>query len=236
MNLLVLDLETTDLEPEKGAIIELGAALYDTAADCVLWQYGTIVYTEKENTGEFVNKIPRNVIDASKALPSSTNPISPIAELIQNNLVDIIMAHNADFDRSWIEKKFGVMVKPGTRDRIPWLCTISDLEYGEGFPCRKLSHMALEMGITVGETHRALADVLLTIEVLRRLPDLEDQLQVGLAPRGTFAAVVSYRKKDLAKAAGFSWRPETKQWVKKLPLDTSVEATETRPFRLRRIG
>jgi hypothetical protein len=50
-----------------------------------------------------------------------------------------------------------------------------------------------------------------------------------------FQALVSYDDRELAKKAGFRWNKEVKQWQKKLPCDTPIEATKQRPFRIRAV-
>jgi len=57
VKLLVLDTETSDLEPENGDILEIGAAVYCTISDDVLWAYGTLIFSDKPNKGVMVNKI-----------------------------------------------------------------------------------------------------------------------------------------------------------------------------------
>jgi DNA polymerase III epsilon subunit-like protein len=236
MKLLVLDLETSDLKPEVGDILEIGAAVYDTSADDVLWAYGTLLYSEKPNTGEFVNKISQRALGESKVLMGENDPMGPIKTILSSGEIIAIVAHNGEtFDRPWLEKKFGVIINPKTKERVPWIDSCGDIEYPNTNGSMKLLHLAVDHGIPVGIMHRALSDVLLTIELLRKVSDLDSQLQIALSPRALFEALVSFERKDVAKNLGWRWAPKERRWIKKLPLDTPLEPTSERPFRIRRI-
>lgn len=233
MRALVIDTETTGLDPKDSDIIEVGAALFDTTSRQVLWAYGSLVFTETKNAAEFVNGIEQPLIEAARDLPDARNVVASLVESVK---IDILMAHNADFDRKFIEQKWGVMVKPGTKDRIPWVCTQKDIVYPNAKNSQNLSHLAVDHGIPIGILHRALNDVLLTIELLKKAPDLEHQIQIALGPRKIFEALVPYQQRNEAKSRGFNWNAGDKRWEKKMPADTPLEPTPERPFRIKIVG
>lgn len=235
MKLLVLDTETSDLEPENGDILEIGAAVYCTISDDVLWAYGTLIFSDKPNKGVMVNKITSRSLEESKILLGDTDPLATLKTILASGEIDAIVAHNADFDRKWIEKKYGVIVNPKTGNPLPWIDTCGDFEFPNANGSMKLSHLAVDHGIPIGVLHRALSDVLLTVELLRKILDLEQQLQIALGPRAVYEALVSFAQKDLAKSRGFRWDAGNKRWTKKFPLNVPTEPTSDRPFRIRRV-
>ncbi|MFB4165111.1 exonuclease domain-containing protein [Alteribacillus sp. JSM 102045] len=76
---------------------------------------------------------------------------------------DIIIAHNASFDSSFIQRYF-----PAPKD-IPWHCSVKDIAWKSyGFPTRKLLDLCRYHRITNHQTHRALDDVKLTVQLLQQ--------------------------------------------------------------------
>jgi len=230
---LIIDVETTGLAVKKEETIEIGAALYDTELKVSLWQYGRIIHTEKENGAEFINKISREALDTAKLLG---DPIKPVQDLLETGQVDIIMAHNKNFDMGFVIKKWGIIANPNTGNPIPWICTKEDITFPNTQTSRKLGHLAWDHDILTNVKHRALHDVLLVVELLKKVPDLDEQIRIALEPRKLFRAITSYDERDKAKKAGFSWNRGDKRWEKALPEDTHLDATEDRPFRVVVVG
>ena len=73
--------------------------------------------------------------------------------------------------------------------------------------------MCADLGIPIAGAHRALNDVLMLCEILKRNQDLELHLSPD-AKRYLVQARVSFEQKDLAKVAGFQWNSDKKIWTK----------------------
>jgi DNA polymerase III epsilon subunit-like protein len=86
---------------------------------------------------------------------------------------DFIVAHNAQFDRAWIEV-FPTLAEISKRKK--WLCTRKDFSW-PGFGSLKLESIASRMGVPYVYAHRSLPDVLIMLECLRRLPGLTNQIE-----------------------------------------------------------
>lgn len=96
--LVVIDVETTALEPKKGEIIEVAAIRYDI--------------TTKREIGRFVRlcKPSRPISFETTSITGITNemvadsePFSAVVEELADFIGDsLLLAHNASFDRSWL--------------------------------------------------------------------------------------------------------------------------------------
>ncbi|WP_139324954.1 3'-5' exonuclease [[Limnothrix rosea] IAM M-220] len=114
--LLIVDVETTGLDPKEDEVIELGAILYSVKEACTLQQFSTL-FPVTQNPAENINKISPQ---ASQQLDSQG--ITPFILLTKNwiDQADYLVAHNAQFDRQWFGRNFLVQVNK------PWLCTYDD--------------------------------------------------------------------------------------------------------------
>ena len=113
-SLLILDTETTGLEPECHACLEVGAILFDVASRSVLAQQSFLLPVEA-NAAEAINRIPAAV--TRRPQPWSEGLVW-FQHLVETS--DVLVAHNAAFDRQW----FGRGALPAV-DR-PWLCSMDD--------------------------------------------------------------------------------------------------------------
>ena len=86
--------------------------------------------------------------------------------------------------------------------------------------------LALAHGIPVWAAHRALTDCIYLAQVLERDPLLEQHLAEGLQPRQRVAADLPYSRREEARAAGFRWVAEAKQWQRRC----SAEQVAALPF------
>ena len=92
---------------------------------------------------------------------------------------------------------------------------------------------AIPAGVGVVSAHRAFADVLtlcLTLERAHERVPLKEMLAKAMAPRKTYAALVSYDDREKAKALRYSWekigdKTYPKMWVRRVKLN-QIEAEE----------
>lgn len=205
MNLLIIDTETTGLDPDQGAeCIEIGAILYNVPSRSILAQVSTLLPV-KENGQQDVHGISFNATQ-SIPLPVEKAAHSLLAEMALE--CSYIVAHKANFDRQFLSY-FDMVTE--------WLCTYEDFNFAPHKP-QNLVSLALAHGIAVKSAHRALNDCGLIVEILTARPDLEALIEVAIArsksPKVWVRALVSYNDRGLAKAARFEWKDESKSWVK----------------------
>lgn len=206
--LLILDTETTGLDPETQHCVEVGAILFDVQSRAVLAQQSFLLPAET-NAAEPINRIPAVVT----RLPQ---PWKQALLWFQNLLgaADVLVAHNAAFDRQW----FGRGELPAVTQ--PWLCSMDDMRWPADRQLRSrpsVRDLALAYGVPVWAAHRALTDCIYLAEVFARCEDLEQQLLQGLEPRQLVRAKVSYDDRQLARDAGFRWNDPIKgAWARRM--------------------
>ena len=206
--LLIIDTETTGLDPQLDHCLEVGVILFDVPSRQVLAQHSFLLPVDA-NAAEAINRIPA----AATNLPQ---PWRPALSYLQSLLdaADVLVAHNAAFDRQW----FGRGHLPAT-DK-PWLCSMEEMRW----PAERLLRsrpsvrdLALAYEIPVWAAHRALTDCIYLAEVFRRCDELEQLVERGLEPRQLMRAQVSYDDRHLARDAGFRWNEPVKgAWARRL--------------------
>lgn len=210
---VIVDTETTGLEPTTDQVIELAAVLYSIEHRSILCAYSSLIPLEEgeTNPAEPVNRIP------TAALAGPFNWFeSGVWDAIEGAVLetaDCIVAHNAEFDRSFLP----------AWSSLPWCCTKSDFRWPLATKENpSLINLALEHGIGVGSAHRALTDCLLIAQLFDRMHlfgcDLQEMFAHAMRPKAKFQAMVSYEDRELAKRAGFQWQAETKQWLRQMAI------------------
>ena len=194
--LLILDTETTGLDPGQHQCIEVGAILFDVPSRSVLSQLSFLLPCEG-NPAEAVNGI-------SAAVSRLDQPVEAALTLFEQLVAsaEAVVAHNAAFDRQW----FGSGGLP-TIDR-PWICSMEEIRWPQERRLRvtpSVRDLALAYGVPVWAAHRALTDCIYLAQVFERCSDLELLLLGAIEPRRLYRAVVAYGDRHLAKAAGFRW-------------------------------
>ena len=223
---LLLDTETTGVDPAVDRVIEVGACLYDIELGCPLESYASLIRSA-DNSGERHNGIP------AAALPDANHGIEVWRRVVELSLsADVIAAHNAEFDRSFVR----VAGIASLADR-PWVCTMTDFLW-EGSSSKKLVEIALGYGLGVASAHRALTDVDTMARILTRVKELGADLPAlfrrAMRPKALFYAMVSYERRQVAKDHGFHWdEPKHgKNWFRYMPPEDTAEL----PFPVRKVA
>ena len=206
--LLILDTETSGLDPDADACLELGAILFDVASRSVLAQQSFLMPVEA-NAAEPINRIPAAVTRLSQPWSEGLHWFQHLVEA-----ADVLVAHNAAFDSQW----FGRGPLPAVQR--PWLCSMDDIRWPADRQLRtrpSVRDLALAYGVPVWAAHRALTDCIYLAEVFARCDDLETLLERGLEPRRLMRARVSFDERHQAKQAGFRWNDPIKgAWTRRL--------------------
>lgn len=144
---------------------------------------------------------------------------------------EIVVAHNAGFDRPVAERTF-----PGAGfDRVDWHCSLEQVDWkGRGKKGRSLESVVLSEGYVYG-SHRADADVIATAFALQSTAEetaFAEMLRTGGTPTIQVVAKDSrFEAKDLLKEAGFRWSNDGsdalgfRAWHKEIP-DTPEETSK----------
>ena len=206
--LLLVDTETTGLDPRQHQCIEVGAVLFDVPRRAVLSQISFLLPCD-QNPARSVNGIDPEVSRLPQPWPQALECFEAMLAA-----ADVVLAHNAAFDRQW----FGQGPLPAI-DK-PWLCSMEDLRWPAERQLRatpSVRDLALAYGVPVWAAHRALTDCIYLAQVFERCPELERLLQAGLEPRRLYRARLSYEERHKAREAGFRWNePISGAWSRRL--------------------
>lgn len=132
------------------------------------------------------------------------------------NSADLIIAHNATFDRPFVDKRLPAIAGK------PWACSMREIDWlNLGFDGRALAHLVAQCGWFY-EGHRAENDILALIYLLAHdLPDGRTLMAelVDTSERDTFfvnAVGAPFDTKDLLKARGYRWNATMRFWSKEI--------------------
>ena len=208
INLLILDTETTGLEPVSAQCIEVGAVLFHVPSRSVLSQVSFLL-PAPANPAEHVNGIAAEVTRLSQPWQAG---LQHFLALLAG--ADAVLAHNAAFDAKW----FGLGPLPAI-DK-PWICSMDDIEWPPERHLRtspSVRDLALAYGVPVWAAHRALTDCTYLVQVLERCANLEDLLAAATEPKLLYRANLPYAERHKAKQAGFRWNePVRGAWSRRL--------------------
>jgi DNA polymerase III subunit epsilon len=149
---LIVDVETTGLT-EKDEVIELAALLFEYDQPLDKNKVGSIIETYtgfREPTIPIsagavrVNKITKSML-AGQRLDDKR-----ILDMIGR--ADILISHNADFDRSFVCRLY-----PEARYKY-WYCSLKDITWPKTAYSRRLIDLAAQYNVEVSQSHRALSD------------------------------------------------------------------------------
>jgi len=213
---VVLDTETTGFDVENDRVIELGMLLFEFDPVSGVIHQVLEVFDELEDPGF---EIP----PASIAVHHITDDMvrgkriddARVAGFLKN--VDVVIAHNASFDRPFVEARWPVF------ETLNWGCSIKDIDWREeGFGSAKLEYLLSTQGYFY-EAHRAETDCWALIALLNQvLPQSQQTALLALleklnqAQQKVYAINSPFETKDMLKARGYRWSPDLRCWSRVL--------------------
>ncbi|MFN7120770.1 MAG: 3'-5' exonuclease [Hydrogenophaga sp.] len=211
-HVLVLDTETTGLSHQVDKIIELAMLLVQVDANTGL-PFGPVEVLEGfEDPGMPIPPVAKEVTGISDEMVQGHRlDDALVAAMVAR--ADLIVAHNAGFDRPFVESRFPVFAGKA------WACSFADIDWkAAGAGSSKLSALAQDHGWFY-DAHRAQVDCHALLQVLARpvpkatTTGLAQLIAAADSPSFKLRATGSpFESKDVLKARGYRWDAEAKVW------------------------
>jgi len=222
---LFVDVETTGLDHQTDEIIELAMVPFSYGPDGQ-------VHEVKEPFQRFQQP--------SKPISAEITKLTGITdEMVAGNVIDpgevnafaqdavLIIAHNASFDRRFMEKLSPAFGLKG------WACSQSQIDWAEeGMEGTRLSYLVAGAGFFY-DKHRAVNDCMAAIELLATplpvtgSPGLSKLLENARKPTWRIWAENSpFDLKDVLKARGYRWNPDGTPFPKAWFIDVQDDQRE----------
>ena len=203
---IILDCETTGLDPSTAEVIELAMVKFHYSEDGSVLR----VVDEFDELQEPSSPIPAEItrltgIDDDMVRGHSIDPFRVEGFLLD---ADIVIAHCARFDRPFVER-----VWPSFRT-IDWACSLDQVPWRDhGFDGAKLVYLLMHRGFFF-EAHRAGQDCRALLELLASPLPLDPEAKPALATllanarqntTRLYAADAPFDMKNVLKARRYRW-------------------------------
>lgn len=218
---LVLDVETTGTDPSRDLVIELAMRRFRFD------ERGRIVKIDqmwcwREDPGIALPEEIVRLTGITDADVSGQMIDDGTASRLMRS-ADIIIAHNAAFDRKFVEKRL-----PGIAG-LAWACSCKEIDWpAAGFDGRSLGWLLAQAG-WFHAAHRASNDVdaviaLLRHEVAEGRTALMELMESTACPTVRVDAVgADFRVKDDLRARGYRWNAADRVWWKEIQASQLAE-------------
>jgi DNA polymerase-3 subunit epsilon len=203
----VVDVETTGTNPDHDKIIELGICLfeYERQTGRIYKVLGSWEWLEDPGF-PIPPEIPNITGITDEMVAGHRIEDQAVDDLLSRAV--LVIAHNADFDRRFLERRLPAFAAKH------WACSRFDISWkAEGIRSSALEFVAYSLGF-FHDGHRAASDCRATLHALAQpLPGtgrlaLQALLEKARLPTWRlWARDAAIEKKDLLKARGYAWSP-----------------------------
>ena len=212
---IIVDLETTGIDPESDKIIEIGIIEFAVSGDCdkpaITNMYGAV-----EDPGEpLTDDIKRITGLDDYMLKGQSIDWGLVREIFERS--SIVIAHNMEFDRSFLLRRQELL---GLNPH--WACSMKHIDWAKhGFKTRALNYLAADHGFVNSFAHRALFDCATTFRLLE--PYFEELVSKSyMKEYKVFATSAPFESKDKLKARSYRWDAAKRVWFKNV-MEDSIE-------------
>jgi DNA polymerase-3 subunit epsilon len=225
---LILDTETTGLDSRSENIIELAMLAVDLDLQTGQLVGEVEVYEDFEDPGRPIPlEITKLTGITSKDVQGQKLDEAKIKDMVER--ADLIVAHNAGFDRPFVENRLEVF------EHKAWACSFAGIDWkAQGLGSAKLEFLCSELGWFY-DAHRAQVDCHALLRVLSsplkpyaEIKPLNGLQQLFKSAENTRTVVKAFgspfETKDKLKARGYRWDAEARVWYTAVK---SAEALET---------
>ncbi len=220
---IVLDTETTGLDSKGEKIIELAMLSVLVDASTGLPVGPVTIYESFEDPGKPIPAQITEITGIHDAMVQGQR-IDDAAVTAMVQQADLVLAHNAGFDRPFVEARFPVFASKA------WGCSFQGIDWKkEGSGSAKLEFLASERGWFY-DAHRAQVDCHALLQVLAStLSDGHTGMSRLLSEAGQTryklrATGAPFEAKDKLKSRGYRWDGEGRVWWCSLGSDALLDA------------
>lgn len=210
---VILDVETTGLNHERDEVIQIALRPFFV----------------NPSTGE-VSGVKRPIEfkqQPSSSLPSIITEITGFTDSdLEGHSIDwskvakvlgycqFIVAHNASFDRKWVEKALKDNGQPVPTDAI-WGCSMSQVDWNSICRASKALEVLCAWHGFFYDSHNAVADVDATLHLLRKNKYMKEMLvNASQSDYHVFAANSLREENVILKQGRYRWNPDLVCWWK----------------------
>jgi DNA polymerase-3 subunit epsilon len=225
---LCLDTETTGLNHAEDKIIELGIVAFEYDPISAEIIRVTDRYNGFEDPGLPLPKEIIEITGITDEMVCGQNLDDAQVNMLANQAA-VVIAHNAAFDRKFVEARFPVFTT------LPWACSVNQIDWREErISTRVLEYLLFKFGLFI-HAHRALDDaegvlgILLGKLPVSKTPVFKALLNIYEEVTSKISAVgAPFEKKDVLKQRGYRWNDGlqggSKSWWISVP--TALEKDE----------
>lgn len=207
---LVVDVEATGLSLQDDDVVQLGMLpfSYDAASGKILCVHKDEAFVSlREPSVPMSTEASLITGISNEDLAGMQIDEAEVARIVSS--ADLIIAHNASFDRPMVEKLWKCF------EAKPWACTFADVDWlSEGFAAGKLDYLGMQFGWFY-DGHNALADCEACLALLTRSLPKSGALVMNALRETTQrqkhlvrAVGADFDKKEQLKRRRYHWRAQ----------------------------
>ena len=210
-NVCFVDLETTGLDYNEDVIIEIGIKTTSFNKDNFKEYFVSRSYESYNDTNKPLDDEVVQLTGITKDMIADKKIDWSIVEEILE-FSDVVVAHNAEFDRYFLSKNIDF--------NVPWACSKADIDWKKrGFLNTKLELLSIWHGFFY-ESHRAMNDVNATIHLLAHpsydiYPPVEELIEKSFSPHYQIINKFPYDLRLvnlIKKRRKYKYNPKDKSW------------------------
>lgn len=201
---VLVDVETTGLNHSRDEVIEIGAVAFTYDDAGAVGDVVGVFSALQQPSGPIPAEITRLTGITDEMVAGQKIDLAALDALIEP--ADLIIAHNAGFDRPFCER-----LSPSFIPK-PWACSVTEIRWADhGFEGNKLGYLVGQSGL-FHDGHRATDDCHALLEILARpiagsdvTPFAELQAASQRLRVRVWAENSPFDMKDHLKARGYRW-------------------------------
>lgn len=222
---ILLDLETTGLDPLRDEIIEMAMLPFTYGLDGTVYAVGEAFSQLRQPSVQIPPAVTVLTGLTNEDVAGHTIDPEEVARFIEP--AALVIAHNASFDRRFAEAFCDAFVAK------PWACSLNGVDWAaEGFEGSKLGYLAMKHGLFF-DGHRAVHDCQATLQILARpllrtgVTGMARLLEGARKPSWRIWAVEApFHHKDTLKARGYRWNGDDNGHPRAWYIDVAEDAQE----------